>query len=86
MNNFSRLIFCFFPNEEHFSGLILINFNVPPPHSFIKQLSEITGQTLVLYKYFPGEHFSVLYLSILFFYAPNVANLNFLRIEPKIAL
>ena len=32
------------------------------------------------------EHFSVLYLSILFFYAPNVANLGFLRIKLKIAL
>ena len=39
-----------------------------------------------IFYYFPTEeHFSVLYLSILFFYAPNVANLGFWRIEPKIA-
>ena len=37
---------------------------------------ELTGQTSVLY---------LLNVLILFFYAPNIANLVFLRIVPKIA-
>ena len=47
--------------------------NYFPNEEQLSESMELTGQT------------SVLYLSILFFYAPNVANFGILRIVQKIA-